>query len=77
MSPLMTKFKILQIAESIPFVQKSLDHNVVSNFAKLKGQFINRYEKLHAEQAILKSHLTEHKKTLNQILVKYFTSYLL
>ena len=46
---------------SIGFVQKSLHHKVVPTFARLKGQFVNRNEKLRAEQAILKSHLMEHK----------------
>ena len=47
---------------SIGFVQKSLHHKVVPTLAKVQGHFINRNDKLLAEQAILKSHLVEHKK---------------
>ena len=54
--------KIQRTAGSIGFVQKLLRHKVVSSFARLKGQLINRNDKLRAEQAILKSHLLEHKK---------------
>ena len=54
--------KIQQTAGSIGFLQKSLHHKVVPTFARLKCQFINRNDKLRAEQAILKSHLLEYKK---------------
>ena len=53
--------KVQRTAGSIGFVQKSLHHKVVRTFARLKGEFINRNDKLRAEQAILKSHLLEHK----------------
>ena len=59
--------KTQRTAGSIGFVQKSLHHKVVPTFARLKGQFINRNDKLRAEQAILKSHLLEHKKHLRTL----------
>ena len=61
--------KIQQTAGSIGFVQKSLHHKVVPTFARLKGQFINRNDKLRAEQAILKSHLLDDKKYLQTLRV--------
>ena len=59
--------KIQRSGGSIEFVQKLLDHKVVSIFAKLKGQFINKNEELRTGQAILKSHLVEHKKHLRTL----------
>ena len=59
--------KIQRSGGSIEFVQKLLYHKVVSIFAKLKGQFINKNEKLRTGQAILKSHLVEHKKHLRTL----------
>ena len=56
--------KIQQTAGSIGFIQKSLRHKIVPTFAKTKGHFGNRNEKLRAEKTILKSHLEEHKKHL-------------
>ena len=56
--------KIQRTAGSIGFVQKSLHHKVFPTFAKLRGQFINRNDKLLAKQSILKTHLVEHKKLL-------------
>ena len=46
--------KIQWTAGSIGFVQNSLHHKVVQTFSELKGQFINRNDKVRAEQAILK-----------------------
>ena len=46
--------KIQWTAGSIGFVQNSLHHKVVQTFSELKGQFMNRNEKVRAEQAILK-----------------------
>ena len=59
--------KTQRTAGSIGFVQKSLRHKVVPRFARLKGQLINKNDKLRAEQAILKSHLLEHKKHLRTL----------
>ena len=53
------------------FVQKSLHHKVVPTLAKLKDQFINRNDKLRAEQAFLKSHLAEHKKKLRTLYLRH------
>ena len=53
--------KIERTAGSLGFVQKSLHYKVVPTFAKFKGQFINRNDKLRGKEVILKSHLTEHK----------------
>ena len=46
--------KIQWTAGSIGFVQNSLHHKVVQTFSELKGQFMNRNDKVRAEQAILK-----------------------
>ena len=54
--------KMQRTVGSIGSVQKSLHNKFVPTFAKLKGHFVNRNDKLRAEQAILKSHLVEHKK---------------
>ena len=53
--------KIKRTARSFGSVQKSLHHNIVPAFAKLKHQFVDRNDKLRTEQAILKSLLEEQK----------------
>ena len=59
--------KIKRTARSFGSVQKSLHHNIVPTFAKLKHHFVNRNDKLRTEQAILKSLLEEHKKHLQTL----------
>ena len=56
--------KLQRTTSSIVFIKKSLHHNLVPAFAKVRGQFVNNKDKTGAEESILKSCLVEHKSNI-------------
>ena len=60
--------KIQRTASSIGFICKSLHNNIVPSFAKVIGQFIESKHQIKAEEGVLKSHLLNHKNSLQYLL---------
>ena len=52
--------KLHNTAPSIAFIKKASFVNVMSVFAKVKGQFLNEENCTKSSQNILSSHLTKH-----------------
>ena len=48
--------KLNNTASSMAFIKKALFVNVISVFAKVKGQFLNEENRTKSSQNILKSH---------------------
>ena len=63
--------KIQRTSSSIRFICKAIFQELISTFAKVKGQFINKKDKYKAEKSILRSHLTAHRHNLKDLCSRY------
>ena len=63
--------KLNNTASSMAFIKKALFVNVISVFAKVRGQFLNEENRTKSSQNILKSHLTKHIQDLYNFSVIY------
>ena len=67
-------FKIHRTTSIIAFIQKALYYEVTSNFAEVKGQFINLKNQRSAEKKVLHSHVKDHRFCLRKLLQEYSAS---
>ena len=65
--------KLHNTSTSVAFIKKALFLvlDVISNFAMVKGQFVNETDSLTASHKLMKSHLTKHVQDLYNLSVQY------
>ena len=63
--------KIYEATSSIGFIKKRIYHEVISTFAKVNGQFINKRDKWKCEHQLLLSHLESHSLNIKSLIHSY------
>ena len=66
-----TTSKLQNTASSIGFIEHALYHQITPKFANVKGQFLHTGDKWKAEKSILVSHLKTHKKSVDNLSIRY------